>query len=248
MNKRWMEWAVKKYLPDILTGMAMAGVPVTAWISAEAGKNSVTTAKEESWKNYIPPAISSALTMGCIFGSHKAHLHKEAVLTAVAALWSGKYRDLDRRAKELLGEERYGELRRLITRDGMERAGVGAPPWEEDELITYYEPYSQQYFKASPQAMLYAQLYINKVFQEYGGVKLNDYLNVLPGCHRVDIGSDIGWFQGTDQWEDIWGFYDNEVGHFIDIAFDELPNTNGVKLICYNVPPSLPDEDFEPWK
>ena len=249
MNKRWMLWAVRKYLPDILTGMAMAGVPVTAWLSAEAGKKGATdqiATGDASWMVYIPPAVSGAMTMGCIFGSHRAHLHKEAMLMAVTALWSGKYRSLDKRVRELLGEERYHELRQMVCMDEAERTWGKQPPRKTNKQ-TYYEPYSHQYFQADEQEMLYAQLYINKLFQEYGGVTLNDYLNVLPGCRRVEIGRDIGWYQGTDEWEWNWSFCPQSP-HFIDMKFEDLPNEPDVKLIEYCLSPSIPDEEWEPWR
>ena len=253
MTTRWMQWAIKRYLPDILTGMGMAGVAVTGYLGVEAGKKGATDTiaqGNDDWKNYIPPVISGVMSAGCIFGAHKAHLHKEAALAAVAALWSGKYRDLDRKARELLGEERYHELKQLVGMDEMKKAGRELPPWEsaEEGKTTYYEPYSGQYFQATAQEMLYAQLHVNKVFQEYGGVTLNDYLNILPGCHRVDIGKDIGWYQGTDCWEETWGFFTQDIGHFIDMTFADISKQEGAKIILYNVDPSIPDDDWEPWK
>ena len=248
MNSDWVRWAVKKYLPDILTGAGMAGVAVTGYLSYEAGKKDAAT--EVDWRHYIPPVVSGAVTMGAVFGAHKAHLHKEAMLAAVAAMWSGKYRDLDRKVKSILGEERYNELRKLIVKEDAEKNGTDNPPWESAEAgkTTYYEPYSKQYFQATPHEMLYAQLHINKVFQEYGGVTMNDYLNVLPGCRRIEHGSEYGWYQGTAVWEELWSYCTQDIGHFIDIEFEEMPNRPDVKIIMYNIAPSIPDDDFEPWK
>ena len=273
MNTRWVQWALKKYAPDILTGMAVGGGVVTGWLGVQAGKQAsdekikilfelnteediktgvnVPAPAEEfkaTWKCYIPPAASAILTSACIVGAHKVHLHNEAVLAAVAALYSGKYRDLERKAKELLGDKRFGELRAQLAADEVAKKKDTIPVSTDENVQTYFEPYSSQYFTATPHEMLYAQLYINQAFQKYGGVTLNDYLNVLPGCHRVDIGSDIGWYQGTDDWEEIWGWFNDGPGHFIDITFDDLPGDPGVKSIEYNVAPAPADDNWEPFK
>ena len=274
MNTRWLKWALKKYAPDILTGMATGGVVLTGYLSAEAGKKStmdilynkfwltdkISIEREElehlgkkeelklTWKNYIPAAVAGAGTIACSIGAHKTHLHNEAVLAAIAALYSGKYRDLERKAKELLGDKKFGELRTQLAADEVAKNRDTIPISTDENAQTYFEPYSSQYFTATPHEMLYAQLHINQIFQEYGGVTLNDYLNVLPGCHRVDIGSDIGWYQGTDDWEEIWGWFNDGPGHFIDITFDDLPGEPNVKSIEYNVAPAPADDNWEPFR
>lgn len=247
MNIRWLKWALKKYAPDILSGMAVGGIFATALLGVRAGRkvaNKVQTyyetvspsLKQElslTWKCYIPPVTSAILTSACMIGAHRTHLRNEAVLAAVATLYSKKYQQLAGAAKKTFDPEKYSE---------------DTPPWlpraKEGESV-YYEPISRQYFTATPQAMLYAQLYINKLLQEYWGVTLNDYLNVLPGCRRVPEGSQIGWYQGTDDWQELWDNTSQE-GVFIDIEFTNTQD--GDKCICYNVYPALPGADWEPFK
>lgn len=274
MNTKWLKWALKKYAPDILTGMAMAGTAVTGWLGVRSGRmiekeieqhakhtpifaDNVACGtivegigkKEElsmTWKYYIPPAASAILTSACIVGAHAAHLHNEAVLASIAALYSGKYQQLVNSAKKALTPEEYGLVQESVTADDMK----DLPPWmpqpKEGETL-YYEPVSEQYFCATPQAMLYAQLHINKTLQEYWGVTINDYLNVLPGCHRIPEGNQIGWYMGTDEWQELWNELSYE-GSFIDIEFIDAHDECGAKRLWYNVQPAPPDEDWEPFK
>lgn len=255
MNITWLKWALKKYAPDILTGMAVGGTFLTGWLGVKAGANATTiyenktSVKEDitnkeifecTWKCYIPPVAAAVVTSACVIGAHSAHLHNEAILAGVAVLYSSKYRKAEQKLRGLIGNN---EVAKEAYEDDNDR-----PPWlpvpAEDECV-YYEPYSKQYFTANAHTMTYAQLHINKIFQEYGGVTLNDYLNVLPGCTRYPDGKHIGWYQGTDVWEDIWGFY-NDAGHFIDMSFED--QKDGSKYILYSVQPGPPDEDWEPFK
>ena len=282
MNARWMKWALKKYAPDILTGMAIGGTFVTGWLGVKAGEKvanekikltfglntsddvtskktlSVPTKKQEFevvWKCYIPPVASAVVTSACMIGAHKVHLHNEAVLAAVAAMYSDKYRQLANSVKDALPQEEYVLVQEAVAKND----ATNLPPWlpqpKEGETL-YYEPISEQYFCATPQAMLYAQLHINKMLQEYWGVTLNDYLSVLPGCLPITEGYEIGWYQGTDDWQEIWNQLSQD-GVFIDIEFVDVPmDDNGAayvgpgcpKRIWYNVQPAPPDEDWEPFK
>lgn len=270
MNTRWLKWALKKYAPDILTGIAIGGVAVTGWLGVKAGKkasdkiNSIdavnvpTTPVDEfkfTWKCYIPPAASAVVTSACIIGAHRIHLHNEAVLMAVAAMYSSKYQQLVNAAKKVLTPEEYALVQEAVAADDVK----DIPPWlpqpKEGETL-YYEPVSEQFFCATPQAMLYAQLHINKTLQEYWGVTLNDFLNVLPGCQRIQAGHEIGWYMGTDNWQEMWDQLSQD-GTFIDIEFvDMVIDDNGAdyvgpgcpKRIWYNVQPAPPDDDWEPFK
>ena len=249
MNTTWLKWALNKYAPDILSGMAIGGTVLTGWLGIKAGRKlqeqEATHIGPTPYKLYIPPASAAIVTSACIIGAHSAHLHNEAILAGIAALYSGKYRTLERKAKDIFGEDGFKPIQDAVIK---EEKDLLNPPWlpqPKDGEDIYFEPYSQQYFCATPHAMTYAQLHINKIFQEYGGVTLNDYLNVLPGCTRYPGGKNLGWYQGTNEWEEIWAFC-NGSGHFIDMSFED--NGDGAKYIMYNVQPSIPDEDWEPWK
>ena len=259
MNTKWIQWALKKYAPDILTGMAIGGIGLTGWLGVKAGKKAaqelrfinatnvpLTTIDEAkyTWKCYIPPLASAVATSVFVVSAHKVHLHNEAILAGVAAMYSGKYQQLTKTLGDKLDQNTLMDIRKEAYQDDPDR-----PPWlptpkNSDEEI-YYEPYSHQYFTASAHAMVYAMLHINRTFQEYGGVTLNDYLNVLPGCKRIPEGKNIGWYQGTDSWEEYWNGW-SSCGHFIDICFEDIDD--GAKMICYNIGPSVPDEDWEPFK
>lgn len=253
MNTAWLKWALKKYGPDILAGMAVGGTFLTAYLGIKAGQKEmaeemeyVLTAKQEL-KYYIPPLAAAAATSVCIIAANSMHLHIESVLMAAAAASGKQLRNLEGAARKTLTSEEFKHVQEAVTAE----EAKDIPPWipiPKDGETLYYEPISEQYFCAIPQAMLYAQLHINKTLQEYWGVTVNDLLNVLPGCTRIKGGSDIGWYQGTDDWEEAWANLSQE-GKFINMEFIDMPgNSYGAKRIWYNVAPSAPDEDWEPFK
>lgn len=263
MNTIWLKWVLKKYGPDILAGMAVGGTFLTAYLGIKSGKTAaeeITMAenlwdrdftKEEelkcTWKCYIPPLAAAAATSACIIAANSMHLHIESVLMAAAAASGKQLRNLEGAARKTLTAEEFKRVQEAVA----EEEAKDIPPWlptPKDGETLYYEPESEQYFCATPQAMLYAQLHLNHVFQEYWGATLNDWLNVLPGCTRVEGGSDTGWYQGTDYWEDIWT-NDSQEGKFIGMEFIDMPESPyGAKRIWYNVRPEPPDADWEPFK
>lgn len=257
MSARWLKWAVKKYLPDMLTGAACTGVFLTGYLGIKAGKEAqkidtsypapIYTQKERANTMiacYIPPLAAAITACVCIVSCHAVHIRNEAALGAIAAAYASRYAKFDRHIKEELSQEEYDNIRQKEAEDSI--PGQDDVPWLKDGEHWYYEPVSEQFFVASDQAILYAQLYINKIFQEYGGVTVNDFLNVLPGCRRCPGMQDFGWYQGTDGWEEYWGWFG--MSHFIDFDFTELPDRHDVRVIHYFVQPCPPDEDWEPWK
>lgn len=256
MNTRWIKWVLNKYGTDILTGMAIGGVGLTGWLGVQAGKKATLQLHdkgladyvepkrefETTWKCYIPPFASAVVTTAFIIAADRVHLHNEAVLAGVAAMCSTKYRDLEKAVNGLVEPEKLKEIKEAVYADEKRPPWLPAPKSPDEKI--YYEPYSKQYFTATPHAMTYAQLYINKTLQEYKGATLNDYLNVLPGCKRIPEGNPIGWYMGTNGWEEYWAEFDGS--HFIDLHFEERPD--GAQEIVYDVTPSLPDDDWEPWQ
>ena len=129
MNLKTLSSIIRKNSPTILTVLSLAGVistVVTASQDTAKAKDVITVTrprnrKEEfmdTWKCYIPTAISAGTTMACILGSHYcSNKQKEALASAysLSQLTLHKYQEkvIDRLGKnkaESLREEVYNEV------------------------------------------------------------------------------------------------------------------------------------------
>lgn len=260
----------KDHLPTILSCSAVAGVIGTGVLSYRAANKvaavqqdycsfsinedgepelSIMTEKEtfkNTWKYYIPPVACGAVTIACIVMAEKIHLNNESALAAALAIWEAKYNKLDEKMVEALGVDKANELKREIVDDDIRENHPPKEFIENDGKMLCYEPYTKQWFRASKEQLLWAELTANKMFATKGGVKLNDVLELYPGCKRMPAGNKIGWFL------DDFGNYNAAyffpgVGHqWIEIA-PQLRTINGIEVMAleYSLNPYEPDEPEE---
>lgn len=209
---------LEKHGPSILTGMAAIGVVLTGYLThkatekvtmevadeAEQVKNNQNPISEtfiaeikkkvikENWKNYIPPAIAGVGTIACIIGANYWHLSKESAMAAAVAFYKAAESDLAKEIKEKYGDDALKEIKTDIAKKKMED---DRPPWEpkDSTKMTIYEPYTKQWFRASQQEILWAELTANKMLQQTWKVKLNDILALYNGCKQTKLGNVIGW-------------------------------------------------------
>lgn len=209
------------HLPQILFGAAIGGTVATTGLTIYGTVKTVQTINQlESSaqgpitvmdghvdtldkaracaKYWIAPAIMLGGTIICICELNKVHINKEAALTAMAAMWQSKYKDL----KEEV--DNAGKSSKEISQSAMEKEikreasnSVGNLQLSNGEFLCW-EPYSRQFFKATTQQLLWAELTANKEYASGGYCSLNELLNMLPGAKQCTFGNDFGWFPGCD--------------------------------------------------
>lgn len=206
-----------KHGPSILTGLASFGVVATGYLvhradrkligdSAEAilfeedsdipVKTTVKRVAKKNWKIYIPAAVSGVATIACIIGSNQWHLSKEGALTAAALMYKTSGEELEKALKEEFGEEKVDEVKKQLkeAKDDKDR-----PPWEakRPDKMKIWEPYSKQWFWASQQELLWAEIMVNKMMCQQWKVSLNDLLSIYG-------------IKGKKEWENFGWSYDDE--------------------------------------
>lgn len=204
---------LEKHGPSILTGIAVIGVVITGYLTnratqkvtmevaaeAERPENSEIPIKEikkrvtkENWKAYIPSMIAGVGTIACVVGANYWHISRESAMAAAVAFYKASESELKNAIKEKYGEDSLEELKKDIAKKRMED---DRPPWEpkDSTKMTIFEPYTKQWFRASQQEILWAELTANKMLQQTYKVKLNDILAMYDGCKKTKLGEIIGW-------------------------------------------------------
>lgn len=241
-----------KNLPSILTGVAVAGVVETVILAVKATPKALDILEDKkseekqdgtpwnkkdtvkaTWKCYIPAAIAGGMTIGCILMANHVHLVKEAGI--VAAYWKlgGKFQDY----KEKAGEKTNEKVEKAIRKEHISEAVVNKPadPLEIGK-IWVYEPESEQYFQATTEQILWAELTANKMFANQGWLSLNQFLALLPNAKKSDFGDYYGWYTIDEDgsWDFNWSFYRGTP--WIDIQ-PQITEDDDVMVLAYGMHP-----------
>lgn len=221
LNPKVIMPIIKKHLPTILSGMAVAGVGLTGWLSYRAARKSDPEKSfKEQWKNYIPPATAAAGTIACIIGANFLHLRLESVLAGAVAFYKAAGEDFEDDVVEKFGDAGLKE--------NVLHADKTAPiPKSMTMKIKIWEPYTKQWFEATQQEILWAELTANKMLQQKGTVTLNEVLKLYsdPRLKMRKHGDLLGWSWDDDTFNELAGYYYS--GGWIDMCpqFEEYDGT-----------------------
>lgn len=205
---------VKDNIPEILTAANVLGVGVTAWLMHRAtrkadiilsaeykkrienGDDTYISFKDETkltWRCYLLPATVGVATISASIASNRASAKKISEAVAIGALYADRVQALEGKIEEKLGND---EL--IKTRDEIKKHGLT----DTQELkMLCYEPESKQWFRATQQDLLMAEIVANKIFQNEGRLTLNQWLRLLPGCKSKPWGDRWGWWHSDPDGE-----------------------------------------------
>lgn len=206
--------------PMILTGLAVAGVFTTAYMSYKAGpkahdilqkyhddkaiinpddKETKKAVLKETVKDLgpviIPPIVMGIATSACIIGGNKISSKRIAVLSAAYGLADSKLKDYQEKMLESLGEERTQKVKEAIAKDHLKKnqSKTNTPViMTGDGNVLCMDSYSRRFFSSNAEKI--GQV-INKLSSDIISdmyISLNDFYDEL-GIDRTPMGDDFGW-------------------------------------------------------
>ena len=231
-------------LPSILTGVAVAGVVETVYLAVKATPKALAIIEEmeaertrkaifkETWKCYVPMASVGLGTLACIVGANHMHLSKEAGMMAAYSVIGNKFADY----RERSGEKHDQKIMKQIQKDYISEVEKPDRPLEIGKMWVY-EPESKQYFQATTEQILWAELTANKMFHNQGWLSFNQFLDLLPEAKRVEWGDHTGWYIYDDDgtWDFNWSFYKGGTP-WIDIQ-PQITDDDDVLILAYGMHP-----------
>lgn len=176
--------ALKKNSPEILTAIGVSGVITTAYLTAKAtlaaerkleSEAPVTSAKDRAqrtWKLYIPPAISGAVTIGCIICANRGGSRRAAAAATAYSLTERAFNEYKEKVIEQFGENKEQKLRDDLAQDQVNR---NPPPSESSNQVVVVGPgqvlcreaHTGRYFKSDMETLRRVTNEINaKAIQE----------------------------------------------------------------------------------
>lgn len=207
--------------PTILTGLGVAGLWTTAYLSYKAGprakdilaakrqdmndirpgdKETKRTVMWETVKEMVPvvgpPILLGSVSTACIIGSNTVSSHRIATLSAAYTITDTALREYKGKVTELLGEKKAQQIREAISHDHVQQS----PPPENEEKITRtgngntlcYDEYTDRYFYSSAEAIGEAIVKLSYDLQSEMWIELNEFYMEL-GLRPCKMGNDLGW-------------------------------------------------------
>lgn len=226
-----------KKAPEILTGINVAGVGITAWLTHRATKKAEADLEEKpKWKYYILPGVSGAVTIAAGIGSNRISAKRLGEAIAIGALYADRVKALEGKIEEKLGKE---ELLKIKEEEKQKKLSDISNGGLHDGKMLCYEPESKQYFHATQQQLLMAEITANKIFKNDGKLTMNQWLQLLPECKtKPSWGDKWGWWESDEEGcaDFNWSFYRG--APWIDIQ-PQITEKNGEPLliIAYGMHP-----------
>lgn len=213
---------VKRNTPTILTALASVGTIGTAVLSARGalkGQNRVTDKQRDlatlydmedveipftkmdyirtAAPSYIPAVIVGVGTIACIVGSNTINRRHQAGLASAYVLLDQAFKDYQKKAAELYGEDTDEKIKDAVTSDHLEEHLKNHPEHDisnlpDGNILCCEESSSDYFFDTTMAQVIDAQYQLNRKFAENGEVVLNDFYELL-GIPTRDYGEEIGW-------------------------------------------------------
>ena len=239
---------IVKHEPEILMTMGITGMifsviwGVKATSTAvrridikkqELNKDKLTLSEtiKETWKLYLPVAISTCVSIPCIIAGNRVSNKRNVAIAAAYTISETALQEYQDKTKELLGEKKYDKLQESISEDKVKKsypAGSSNVLLVGDGDSLFYEPLSGRYFRTSWNRISKAanELNANALSDMCGEITLGDWYDIL-GLPSTDLDDELGWS------------IENGKDGIIDISIDSVltPENQPCGSIRYNTVP-----------
>ncbi len=213
MNIKWLSLG--------LSLLGIGGTALTSWVTVKCHEK----AKEKETRKekaicYIPAGIAFVGTSACILGGRHIDRKEIAALTASCTYLASKSDKIERKARELIGDEKVSDMKRDAAKEivkerrtaeaksTIEQTGHGNAHFIEDMF--------GREFYCSTEHVDWACKMLNHMFMQGERVNYNTWYELL-GLKKTRAG-----------WENGWPCNEDIYGYSVDtpIAFDRTPVTD----------------------
>jgi hypothetical protein len=209
--------------PAILTGVSVAGVVGTAYLTAKASfraaelltdaqvrldlneKSRPLEPKEKvqiCWRLYIPAAGLGALTIVSMISSNRISDKRAAALATAVSVGDRLFSEYKEKVKEKIGENKERDIQDEIAQDRVN----ANPPSSTQVIVTgggdhlCYDLYSGRYFLSNMEALRKAQNDTNYQILGDSYASLTDFYNRI-GLRGTEGSDEVGWTADSNQLE-----------------------------------------------
>lgn len=189
-----------------MTALGVSGTITTAYLAAQAGmKHERIIARTPKapwqedaklvWKLYIPPAVSAAVTIGCIIGAAKVSARRTAAITAAYSIGEKAFTEYKEKVIEKIGENKERAVRDEIAQERVEKNPPQSVIVAGSGSVLCFEMYTGRYFTSDMETLRKAQNDINAKLMNNMYATLSDFYYFID-LPYTSYSSDMGWETG----------------------------------------------------
>lgn len=201
----------KKYKPEILLGVGIAGMIFTGFTLVKATIKSTKQVEEYkkehpeekltkkkivkmTWKNYILPVVSFTTSTVSLGASNRVSAGRNAALATAYTATSTALNEYKEKTKEIVGTKKEQEIKEAIAQSRTDKIDIPSTVILNEEECWFIEPWTGRPFKSTWNKVLKI---INKLNAEAMG-NMSGKISVGDLCEEVGLSrtkgtEDVGW-------------------------------------------------------
>lgn len=206
--------SVRKYQPEILTGLGIAGMLIAGVMAVRATPKALDRMEEVKEAHmedtdkkafakdvltkvapvYIPSVIVAGTSVACLIGSSSVSHKRNAALATAYTLSESALKEYQEKVVETVGEKKERAVRDAIAKDKIEQNPVST----KEVIITEkgntlcYDILSGRYFKSDIDKLNRSVNDLNRRMRSENYISLNEFYGEI-GLNEIGIGYELGW-------------------------------------------------------
>ena len=202
---------IQSYSPEILIGAGISGMISSTVMAVKSTPKAMTLIQEKkkelnkeelkpievfkaAFKCYIPSAVITTLSVGCIIAASNINHKRNAALATAYSLSESALKLYQEKVIETIGEKKEQQVRDEVAKEQIARN----PASKSEVIITSngdtlcYDGLSGRYFKSDIEKLRKAVNELNHTMISDMCVSLNDYYDLI-GLASIPVGDKLGW-------------------------------------------------------
>lgn len=205
--------AILKHTPEILTGSGIAGMILAIVMAVKATPKAMEHIEEEqaetttekikaAWKDYIPAAMVTGLSVACLISSSSVSLRRNTALAAAYKLSENAFNEYQDKVKATIGDRKEKEIQEEVAADKAKKI-----EFKEEDI--HHSNHGNSLFIDGPTGQIFESNLdkvksviadINTQIVDYGFISQNEFLDALDcDLNHVTRGDDFGWYEVGDK-------------------------------------------------
>lgn len=212
---RYARYLVNENSTTVLTGLGVAGVITTAYLTGRASFKAAQLILEQEdhkleveedfttgqkirmvWRLYVPPVLLGATTIVSIIAANKLASRKIAALAIASGISDRALQEYKERVVEKFGENKARDIQDEIAQKRVENESINNEVVVLGGEVLCYDLHSGRYFHSTHEAIKRAENKINHELVHFSAASLSEFYDEL-GVAATNYSDMVGWDVGN---------------------------------------------------